>query len=389
MNTLVLLPTVLLMQAQDALPATQPALPGSAEEEELARALAEDQAARQAAAGTPQAMPQMSSAALLNPEISVIGTFAGTFRRKDVAPSFTAGDDPGREGFTAQELELTFAADVDPYFQMRTFLTIPNQEGIEVEEAYLVSTSLPLNLLFKAGAFRSAVGRNNEQHLHMQEMATRPRTTALLGDDGLRAPGVQLSALLPLPFFATLYGELLSLSDDLSFVVGTEGFFELSSRWSLAMGAHGALLAPGAEEEEGDPLPAQPPDKYLVGGDVYLKWRPENVSASYRWFSLTAEYLASKNKDADDWDGATYLQGVMQVARRVRLAARVDLVGFPHAELRREVVAAASLAFLATEFSRVRLTVEHSHDLDDESRRNQALFLQLEGTIGAHLAHPF
>ncbi len=118
-----------------------------------------------------------------------------------------------RQGFTLQEVEIAAQSAIDPYFEGAVFLTIPNLSGLEVEEAYLVTTSLPLNLQFKMGTFRSQIGRNNTQHLHLQNFTRRPLMTALLfGEDGLRGPGAQASVLLPLPWFATLYAEAFSLT---------------------------------------------------------------------------------------------------------------------------------------------------------------------------------
>ena len=93
-----------------------------------------------------------------------------------------AGDDPSavKEGFGIQEIELAATAAIDPYLEGAIFLTIPNLEGLEVEEGYLVTTSLPANLQIKAGTFRSQVGRNNAQHLHQQNFTRRPLMTALL-----------------------------------------------------------------------------------------------------------------------------------------------------------------------------------------------------------------
>ena len=103
-------------------------------------------------------------------------------------------------------------AAIDPYLDGAIFLAIPNLEGIEVEEGYLVTTSLPANLQIKAGTFRSHVGRNNGQHLHPQNFTRRPLMGPLLfGVDGFRGPGAQLSVLLPLPWFATLFAEAFSI----------------------------------------------------------------------------------------------------------------------------------------------------------------------------------
>lgn len=314
---------------------------------------------------------------LMNPEISLIGTFAGSWRRDEADPtSFQAGDDPTPSGLTAQELELTFAADVDPYFKMRAFLAIPNGEGVEIEEAYLLTTSLPASLQLKGGVFRSAFGRNNEQHLHAQDLARRPRLTALLADDGLRGPGAQLSWLTPLPWFSVIYVEALTLAavdsiEDTSVTAVVEQFFDVTDAWSLLWGVSGGTLASPTVRE------------WVAGSDVYLKWKPANVTSTYAWFALTAEGVA-RRRDDDTWAVSSYAQLVAQVARRWRVAARYDL--FDDAALTEHVVS-ASLAFLPTEFSRVRLTWQHEES--NPQSRNDAVILQLEGSIGAHSAHPF
>src|SRR5262249_27501204 len=106
------------------------------------------------------------------------------------------------------------------------------------------------------------------------------------------------------------------------------------------------------------------------------------------WVSFTSEYVASRTDVRSEWDGIGYAQIVAQVARRWRAGARLDLVGYPRATLDRELTASASLAFLPSEFSRVRVTYAHDANLD-KSLGNDSVFLQLEGTIGAHGAHPF
>jgi hypothetical protein len=382
------LPWVVLAQVAQPAPTTQPT---DDLEKQLGQAIAADQAAappKPAAPTVLSATPQGSplTSALLNPEISVIGSFVGSARRDGSRdPSFRSGDDPLPAGLAIQELELSFAADVDPYFKLRAFLTMPGGEGIEVEEAFLETTSLPRGVGLKVGAFRSSFGRNNEQHLHVQDFARRPRTTQLLGDDGLRAPGAQLSYLLPLPWYASLFVEALDPagSGDLTGTAGLEQFFDLGTSWSLYTGLSAATLA-RAKESDTAPAPAR---EYLGGGDVYLKWKPPNETDTYAWVAFTAEYVASRTSDKD-WDGVAYGQLVAQVDRRVRLGARVDLVGYPRTGLTREVVASASVAFLPTEFSRLRLTYAHDAPIDGGVDQD-SVFLQVEGTIGAHGAHPF
>jgi hypothetical protein len=355
-------------------------------EKQFKDSLAADQAAQQQAPPPPPPPPQpIMSGALLNPEISVIGVFEVGARRENRDPSFRSGDDPQPTGFAVQELELSFAADVDPYFRMRTFLTMPSDGGIEIEEAFLETTALPRGLGLKAGAFRSSFGRNNEQHLHVQDFARRPRTTQLLGDDGLRGPGAQLSYLLPLDWYASVFveGFSLDLGADPSATAGLEQFFDLSRAWSLSWGLSAATLQRGK-----NPDGTAPAREFLGGTDVYLRWRPPNETETYAWVSVTGEYIASRTDARSDWDGIGYGQIVAQIARRWRVGARLDLVGYPQATLDREAQISASLAFVPSEFSRVRVTYAHDANLD-KSVGQDSVFLQLEGTIGAHGAHPF
>ena len=155
----------------------------------------------------------------LNPDISAIFDGNAGYERRGVA--YRNGDDPDLHGgpasrgagFTAQEVELALSAIVDPYFRGDVFLTIPNLSGLEVEEAFATTTSLPYNLQAKVGSFRSAFGRQNGQHLHVQDFTRRPLlNAAFLGADGLRGPGAEVSWLAPLPFYVVLYGEAFSLA---------------------------------------------------------------------------------------------------------------------------------------------------------------------------------
>src|SRR5687768_13000151 len=172
------------------------------------------------AAISAQAGARPPGTGLLNPNISVIvdatygyyGVHHADFHDVAIPES---GDDPSshRDGFNLQEVEFAFTTAIDPYLEGAVFLTIPNLEGVEVEEAYFTTTALPGSLQLKGGSFRSQLGRNNNQHLHAQNCARRPLMTPLLfGADGFRGPGLQASWLIPkLPWFATLYAEAFSI----------------------------------------------------------------------------------------------------------------------------------------------------------------------------------
>src|SRR5581483_11931214 len=239
----------------------------------------------------------------LNPDISaIVDADLGYVRR---APQLLSGDDPDLHadgtrhalGAAVQEVELAFSAIVDPYFKGEVYLTIPNLDGIEVEEAFATTTSLPWNLQVKAGSFRGAFGRQNGQHLHVQDFTRRPLiNAAFLGADGMRGPGVQVSWLSPLPFFLTLSAEAFSLRSDpadqtqalpqpvASFgadasarpTVAAEAkvFFPFGDAVSFYGGLNfasgkspGLLLGPASTVGAGR-------EAQLYGADVYVKWKP-------------------------------------------------------------------------------------------------------------------
>ena len=412
-------------------------------QKELEKAIQSDIAQKQGQKGPPVPAPAVAASAesapqtlfrgaqSLNPDMSAILDADFGWQRR--APQLLNGDDPDLHaegtrhavGFTAQEVELAFSAIVDPYFKGEIYLTIPNLSGIEVEEAFATTTSLPWNLQIKGGSFRSAFGRQNGQHLHVQDFTRRPLiNAAFLGADGMRGPGVQVSWLAPLPFFLTLNGEAFSLAADpadetqaLPQPVPTFGadrstrptlaaeakaFFPLGEEWSLYGGLNFASgkspgLSLGDAGSAGFGREAQ-----LYGADLYLKWKPVNVAQGYESLALQAEailrHFASGDGLDGEWDGGGYAQVVAQFARRWFLGIRGDLVGVPSSSvLARTERVGLSLTFQGSEFSRLRAYFEAEHAATPSSaflpqaqpQWAPAAYLQLEYSIGAHGAHPY
>jgi len=356
-------------------------------------------------------------ASLMNPALSFIldgafgyyGLHAGDFASLGLP---IAGDDPSdtKEGFTVQEIGIAAQAALDPYFEGAVFLTIPNLQGLEVEEGYLVTTSLPANLQVKAGTFRSQVGRNNTQHLHVQNFTRRPLMTALLfGADGLRGPGAQASLLLPLPWFATLYGEAFSISGsedtpqletfgggvrltpkNLTYTGVLEQFWELGEETSMLLGANFATghVFDCMGAVPCDVMGAAGPRSYLYGGDLYLKWKPANQAQTYSSLQWTTEWFTRSIADGGPTEGAGYTELVAQFARRFYAGGRFDLTGLPSGpNVPRRYGYTASLTFAPSEFSRIRL---YGQELTGPGAKSTTVgFLQAEYSMGAHGAHPF
>jgi hypothetical protein len=396
------------------------------------------QAPPSATGGTAPPPPLLRGSQSFNPDMSVILDAEGGYQRRPL--QFLNGDDPllrGEEGkkslgVAVQEVELAFSAIVDPYFRGDVFLTIPNLEGLEVEEAFATSTSLPWNLQVKGGSFRSAFGRQNGQHLHMQDFTRRPLiNAAFLGADGLRGPGVQVSWLAPLPFYLTLYAEAFSIGapnepaagttlappvssfgggqpDDLTYTAEAKAFFPFGDAWSVYLGLNGATgVSPGLFQPTAAGVDVIGANRrsYLVGADLYVKWKPPNVAAGYNSLAWQTEAIWRHLDDAADlpggWDGGLYSQVVLQVARRWFLGVRGDVVGIPtSSSLGQTLRGSASVTCQLSEFARVRAYAEAEHVVSGPSAPGVSLapvvpgdavaaFLQLEISMGAHGAHPF
>src|SRR5262249_34322688 len=133
------------------------------------------------------------SSSILNPDISFIGdfTFLGTDNNQL--------DKANR--FSFREAEIGFQAPIDPFARADAFVTFPEGETPEAEEAYVTFLTLPFNLQARGGKFRVSFGKNNLLHLHALPQTDRPFVeTVNFGADGLTGTGVGLSYLVPNPW---------------------------------------------------------------------------------------------------------------------------------------------------------------------------------------------
>jgi hypothetical protein len=370
----------------------------------------------------------------LNPDISAIVDFAGGWYSQNDT-TVKNGDDPGSTGFNLQETEVALQAVVDPYFRADIFLTIPNAHGLEVEEAYLTTTRLPWNFQFKAGIFRAALGRQNTQHLHMQDFTRRPELNALfLGVDGLRSPGIELNWLVPkLPFYLVLAYSMFSVAAadvnsplqtfgggqpwDFTYLVTARAFFSPSDTTSLYFGLNYAHGKTSQSTNLGNgTIPTAPPgstvptfyDNWydnLYGADLYFKWKPVNQAQTYTSVAWTTEWFMRQIPDLTilgvkkpQLEGGLYTQLVFQVHRRWFLGVRGEIDGIPSGDqVQREYAASGSVTWQLSEFSRIRLYGEVR--VPDKGASNPTppqptstygdAFIQFEVAIGAHGAHPF
>ena len=256
----------------------------------------------------------------LNPEISATGIVLANH------------SDPGRSEFQAQEFELDLQAALDPFSRTRITLAI-SEEGVELEEGYLLYNSLPGSMELTAGKFRQRWGLLNRQHLHALPQSDYPLAYQnFFGEEGLAQTGLSFHWLLP---------KLWASSNELTFEV-TDGendvafageFFDdfsflgrLTSYWDMSVASYvewGLSGITGKTAEGGDSL--------VYGTDVSYSWSPPS-RAKYRGLTWRTEVLWSQKDDEfgqrqDAWGAYSFLEGLL--ARNLWIGARVDRAGEP------------------------------------------------------------
>ncbi len=133
--------------------------------------------------------------------------FAGSSTERDESLQTLqgGGHDPHKRGFTLAQGEIGLSGVVDPYFRGQAYIVtfvdaLSGETGIELEEAFLTSQSLPYGLQLEVGHFLTEFGQINPRHPHQWDWVDQPViNTRLFGGDGMRAPGFRLGWLLPTP----------------------------------------------------------------------------------------------------------------------------------------------------------------------------------------------
>ncbi len=384
-----------------------------------------DVAATDQPADAPVETPDYSAAPVVsanaqNPGVSVILNGNYVVDSRDPAlgriPGFPLGDEAGRpdRGFSLAESELTFAANIDPFFYGSFTVAFDGQGEAAVEEAYVQTTALPAGLTAKAGRFFSGVGYLNERHAHNWSFIDMPLPyRAFLGgqygDDG-----VQLRWLAPTDIFLefgaeAFRGDSFPGGNAANRGAGTWAAYvhtgaDLNDSWSwLAAASYIRTEADGRETEDpfnGTDVFDGSTDLGIVSG--VLKWAPGgNVKLAN--LTLSAEYFFSA--DRGDFNGAPvdldrsgfYAQGVYMFVPQWSVGVRYSqlsgdnpgplLVGSTLDPLGNDPWSAtALLEYDSSEFGRFR--IQYTRDESNLLKADQ-LWFQYTVAYGPHGAHRY
>ena len=329
-------------------------------------------------------------------------------------PGYLSGESMEFEkGFNLRAAELTFFAPVDPYFNL--YATVPiTESGVDLEEAYFVTTSLPAGFQLKGGKFKSGFGRLNAFHPHAWDFVDAPLPyRAFLGEEGLGEKGVQMTYLPTLPVYTILGFEALQGENSILYGSDASGphAFTGFAKASLDLGSDHTFLFGGSVTGGKTKTNTVAPGTRFNGtstlydAELTYKWKPSNqksliVQTEYLFRNQTGDLLNfatladdSLKRSQDGW----YLQALYQLGRW-RVGARYDMlsvfadkydlsgrkVNFGSSPYR----LTGALEFNPTEFSRFRLQYNYDQSVGSD-KVNHEILLQFILAIGAHGAHPF
>jgi len=390
---------------------------------------AEPPVTRSGAEETPAVITQATAAAVpsSNPDIGVIFLGQAWSYKNDpedyYIPGFPLGGEAGPlpEGFAIGEIELNISANVDDKFT--AWLTAPlvvegGEAGIEIEEAWIETLTMPAGLSLRMGRFYSNIGYLNQKHSHSWDFADQPLAYQVFlggqyGDDGL-----QLRWLAPTDIYFELGAEALrgdrypaggaSNSGPGSYTLRTRlgGDVGFSNSWQAGLSYLQADADERASGDEDDPLLFSG-DSDIVIADFVWKWAPNGnirqrnlkLQAEYLWrnesglYTLTDGRVLPYDNDQSGW----YLQAVFQPFPMWRIGLRYDQLSSddPGEAFQGTMLMPADRTprrygimadWSNSEFSRLRLqyTYDKAGVEDDKQWGLQYIF-----SIGAHGAHSF
>lgn len=346
--------------------------------------------------------------------------------------SLQLGDhDPKVRGFTIPNAELSLDGAVDPYFKGAASLVYKidknGDSGVELEEVFFLTTSLPGNLQIKGGQFFAEFGRQNPQHPHSWSFVDQPLVlNRMFGPDGFRGQGARISWLVPTSFYteamvtvlnsggetqfsfrtgesSEIHGGVPAERDvrgpsDLVIVPRVATSFDLTSTQSVLLGASAAV----GPNNSGAGARSQ-----VYGADLYWKWKSPTAQQGFPFFSMQTEalfrrYEAAERESADDFaitlpaetlrDRGAYAQVLWGIRPRVVAGLRGewatgDDATFDSALRAERTRISPNISWYPTEFSKLRL--QYNHDDRKKIGRDHSVWLQFEFLLGAHAAHKF
>ena len=335
----------------------------------------------------PPAVPQQTRSGISsNPDIGVVADFRGSYTSQ------------GKKNVNAylNETEVSLQSVVDPYIRADFFVSfardpVTHKYGVEIEEGYLTTLSLPAKLQLKVGKFREAVGKINPTHPHALPFIDLPNAFVnYFGEEGLNDEGASLSWLLPNKSFYQEFifqatagaGESPTFNrgdnNRLIYLGHLKNFFTLTDNATLELGITG-ITGPNDSSANTN----------MATADITYKWKPVQLN-TYKSLTWQSEFFYSNAKYAENRMSNSFgLYSFLeyQVAKRWFLTGRYDYAQKPYNKNIVEQAYSATAGWLATEFQKIEF--EGKFTSDNSQQDYGQFWLRWIFVIGAHGAHQY
>jgi len=335
--------------------------------------------------------------AQFNPAIGLIIDTVGSYQEH------------GGGNFEFRSGEIGISANVDPFARGYAIIN-GTSDGVEVEEAAIVTTSLPYNFTVKGGRFFADFGRLSKFHDHDLPFVNRPQVLDTFVGGESQADGVEASWLSPLSQYLTVtLGAYNKLGADntqtdnntpralskFTYLARPATFFSFNDSNSVDLGSTLAYTPKIDTFTTNDGLDVgDGKARYLTGLDITYRYTPLS-QAQYRGLIWGTEVLYN----TEDWNVADATTSATPVFRREGafglysyLEARLTRRYYPgfmfdyQQALNRQQGDLASYSpyftIWASEFQRLRLQYTY---LTEPANHESQFFLQWTAVLGSHV----
>lgn len=328
----------------------------------------------------------------LNPAIGMAIDATAEHRAK------TGGD------FNFRAAELGISASIDPYARAYAFFT-GSKDEFEVEEAAIVTTSLPWNMQVRAGRFFADFGRLAKFHPHEYAFVNTPLSLERIVGGESKADGVELNYLFPTPFFlrATVGGynklgaENERLDDTKSrawsrftYLGRLQTYFDLADNHSIELGSSLAFT-PSIR------IPSDPEggNRTLTGVDLTYRYQPLG-STLYEGVTLGAEFFGNSERV----ERASGFRRMFAPGGYAYVEAKLNrqwAAGFLYDNApslmspgKKTIGYSPFVTWSLSEFNRLRFQYSYLDDKvrEEKAERGHQFFLQWTTVLGSH-SHGF
>jgi hypothetical protein len=305
-----------------------------------------------------------------------------------------------KSNFEFRSGEIGISADIDPFARAYAIIN-GTPDGVEVEEAAIVTTSLPWNLTVKGGRFFAEFGRLSTFHDHDLPFVNRPLVLDTYVGGESQADGVEVNWLVPIPHYLSItlgaYNKVGAENDRADNAIRRDpGEFTYLGRVATSFNLHEEHTLDIGVSDAFTPLIKFEGrnSRNLAGLDLTYRYKPL-AAAGYRGFVWGNEFLVNREAFESESSPGTFrfknafgMYSYMEprLTRRYYPGILFEYVqDIDRPSLSTKAISPYFTIWLS-EFQRLRL--QYTHTWSSNRSPDDGFFLQWTAIIGSHV-HSF